>query len=147
MKGKDSGNYPDRDSQQLNVRLSSGFFGGDRIEQVHIPNDRDHNSFHVERLLRRQLEIPPMPEFIAVTVVRMAISTFAVSIALEVAKNATDLTGILVLGIFTLAILVFLWVYCVRAIARQPQLTYGVVYLWLCVALGAVFGIIGGSHV
>lgn len=147
MNGGNNGNYQDRDSHQLNIKLSSGIFGGDRIEQINIPRDQEHHSSQVDRFLRRQLELPPMPEFIGVTVLRMAIATFIVSILLEVLHSNTNLTGIWVLTIFMLSVLIFIGIYCLWAIIRQPQLKSGVVHLWICIAFGAVFGIIGGSYV
>jgi len=143
MENNDNDKYSDKDNQQFNVSLAPGLLNGGSIETIVIPRDQEHNSFHQERLMRKHLEIPPMPEFLIVTTVRMAATTFAVSTAQQIAKNTTDRTGILVLGAFVLCILVFLWIYCARAIATQAKLRGGVIYLWTCIALGAVFGVLG----
>jgi hypothetical protein len=145
MKNNDNDKFPDRDYQRLNIMVPTGFLKGDRIETIAIPRDQEHNSFHLERLMRRQLETPPMPEFFIIATVRMAATTFAVSTAQQIAKGTTDQSGIWVLGAFALCILVFLWIYCARAIATQPKLRGGVIYLWTCIAFGAVFGVLGGN--
>lgn len=147
MEGNNNWKHPDQENHRLNIKLSSGIFRGDRIEQINIPRDQEHHSSQVDRFLRRQLEIPPMPEFIGVTVLRMAIATFIVSIVLEVLHSNIDLTGIWVLTIFMLSVLIFIGIYCIWAIIRQPQLKSGVMHLWVCIAFGAVFGIIGVSYV
>ncbi|OYQ63478.1 hypothetical protein B9G53_16805 [Pseudanabaena sp. SR411] len=146
MKVNNKSNYSEYDDHRLNIKLSNGILG-DRIESVQVPRDRNHHSSQIDRLMRRHLEIPPLPEFIAFTIVRMATATLSISVLLILSKNTNNYLHVLVLGLLILSVLVFLWIYCMRAIATQPQLKHGVIYLWLCIAFGAVFGIIEGNYV
>lgn len=144
MKDNDYSNYPEQDNHRLNIKLSNGILG-DLIEPVYIPRDLNHHPSQIDRLMRRHLEIPPFPEFIAFTIVRMATSTLTISILMSLSKNTDSYTHVIILGLLALSVLVFLWIYCTRAIATQSQLKYGVIYLWFCIAFGAVFGIIEGN--
>ena len=139
--------YQDRDSQTLNIKVDAGFLNGDRLEQIHIPRDQDHPSYHLDRFMRKQLEMPPFPELIPITFVRMAIATVVVSISYRVSLSNSDANGTLVLGLFFFLGFISMVFYCGRAIATQPKLKFGVIYLWLCIAFGAIFGVIGEKYV
>lgn len=139
--------YQDQNSLPLNIHLNSGFLHGDRIEQLRIPRDQDHPSFHLDRILSKQLEIPPWPEFIPATLVRMAIATVIVWVSHKTSQSKIDVAETQVLVAFASLCLLSVLLYCWWAIATQPRLKFGVIYLWLCIAFGSLFAIIGEKYV
>lgn len=131
----------DNDTHDINIVMSSGL-RGDRLENIKIKSDRDHASNQIQRKSRRLLEIPDFPDFLVVLTVRMAASTFASSISIEIVRQ--DVTGNLVwiIGILTASFLLSLWFFCGRAIQTQPNLKWGVLYLWFAIMFGSVLGAI-----
>jgi len=121
MRKRDTEQDIDNDDIDINVVTSGGILG-DRLENIRIRSDRDHPSSQFKRKSRRHLEIPDFPDCFVVLIVRMAASTFATSISIELIKQ--DATGNLVwiIGILTASFLLSLWFYCARAIQVQPSL-------------------------
>jgi len=141
MRKRDTEQDIDNDDIDINVVTSAGILG-DRLEKIKIRSDRDHASNQINRKSRRHLEIPDFPDCFVVLTVRMAASTFVTSISIEIVRQ--DVTGNLVwiIGILTASFLFSLWFYCARAIQTQPNLKWGVLYLWFAIMFGAILGTI-----
>jgi len=142
MRKRDTEQDIDNDDIDINVLTSAGILG-ETLTKVQIKKDQDHPSTQFKRTSRRHLEIPAnFLDWWVVLIVRMAASTFATSISIEIVRQ--DVTGNLVwiIGILTASFLFSLWFYCARAIQTQPNLKWGVLYLWFAIMFGAVLGTI-----